>query len=152
MAGPQELIEEALRLSAEAINRSNIAVVRRYETVPASALDKQRLVQILVNLISNASQAMESTSEPARQLTLGIGLVRGDSGERMRITVQDTGEGIEPEDRTRIFAHGFTTRATGHGFGLHSSALVATEMGGSLTVHSDGRGRGAIFTIDLPLQ
>jgi C4-dicarboxylate-specific signal transduction histidine kinase len=152
MAGPQELMEEALHLSAEAIKRGNIALVRRYEEVPASALDKQRLVQILVNLIGNAAQAMESLPAQARQLTLGIGLVRGEHGRRMRITVQDTGEGIAPENLTRIFAHGFTTRASGHGFGLHSSAVAASEMGGKLTVHSDGPGRGAIFTIDMPHQ
>jgi predicted ATPase/signal transduction histidine kinase len=152
LAGPQELIEEALHLSAQAIERRNIAVVRAYEEVPASALDKQRLVQILVNLIGNAAQAMEGVPAQERQLTLGIGLVQGEHGERMRITVQDTGHGIAPENLARIFAHGFTTRASGHGFGLHSSAVAAREMGGNLTVHSDGPGHGAIFTIDMPLQ
>lgn len=152
MVGPQQLVEEALNLSAEAIDGRKVVVVRRYEDVPASALDKQRLVQILVNLIGNASQAMERVPAQARQLTLGIARVRGEHGERMRITVQDTGEGIAAENITRIFAHGFTTRASGHGFGLHSSALAATEMGGKLTVHSDGPGRGAIFTIDLPIR
>jgi predicted ATPase/signal transduction histidine kinase len=155
MAGPQELVEEALHLSAEAVGRFRIAVVRRYEEVPASALDKQRLVQILVNLIRNAAQAMESVPVHARQLTLGIDRVRpGVAGEaeRMRITVKDSGEGIAPQDLTRLFAHGFTTRASGHGFGLHSSAVAAAEMGGKLTVHSDGPGRGAIFTLELPLQ
>jgi C4-dicarboxylate-specific signal transduction histidine kinase len=152
MAGPQELVEEALHLSAETINRGNISVVRRFEEVPAATLDKQRLVQILVNLIGNAAQAMENVPEQARQLTLGIGLVRGEHDERMRITVKDTGDGIAPENLTRIFAHGFTTRATGHGFGLHSSAVAATEMGGKLTVHSEGPGRGAVFTIDVPLR
>jgi signal transduction histidine kinase len=152
MAGPQELMEEALHLSAEAVKRGSIAVVRRYGEVPATALDKQRMVQILVNLIGNAAQAMERVPAQARRLTLGIGLVSGEHGERMHMTVQDTGEGIAPENITRIFAHGFTTRASGHGFGLHSSAVAASEMGGKLTVHSDGPGHGAIFTIDMPHQ
>jgi signal transduction histidine kinase len=52
---------------------------------------------------------------------------------------------------TRIFAHGFTTRKTGHGFGLHSCALAARQMGGTLTAHSDGAGKGAIFTLELPI-
>ena len=120
--------------------------------MPATALDKQRLVQILVNLIGNAAQAMQSVPEGTRQLTLGTSLVRGGGGQRLRITVQDAGEGVAPENLTRIFAHGFTTRESGHGFGLHSSALAATEMGGRLTVHSDGPGRGAIFTIEMPIQ
>jgi C4-dicarboxylate-specific signal transduction histidine kinase len=152
MALPQEVMDEALHLRAQAITRHDVTVLRHYEPVPASALDRQRLIQILVNLIGNAVQAMERMPAPARQLTLGIGRASGEHGERMHITVQDTGEGIAAENLTRIFAHGFTTRASGHGFGLHSSALAATEMGGKLTVHSDGPGHGAIFTIDLPLQ
>ena len=55
----------------------------------------------------------------------------------------DNGVGIPPENRTRIFNHGFTTRKEGHGFGLHSGALAATELGGTLTVESEGLGQGA---------
>ncbi|MBI2074190.1 MAG: hypothetical protein HYT81_14345, partial [Gemmatimonadetes bacterium] len=62
----------------------------------------------------------------------------------------DNGVGIPTENLTRIFQHGFTTRATGHGFGVHSSANAAREMKGCLTVHSDGDGTGATFTLDLP--
>ena len=152
MAQPKDLIEEALHLVAQAIDRYGIVVVRRYEEVPSTALDKQRLVQILVNLIGNAARAMESVPAPVRQLTLGISRAPGEGGERLRVTVQDAGEGIAAQSLPRIFSHGFTTRETGHGFGLHSSALAASEMGGKLTVHSDGPGCGAIFTIDLPLQ
>ena len=60
--------------------------------------------------------------------------------------------GIAPEMLTRIFQYGFTTREEGHGFGLHSSALAAQEMGGSLTAHSEGPGRGATFILKLPYQ
>lgn len=147
----QELLEEALRLSAEAIARSGVTVVRRYEDVPVIALDKQRLVQVLVNLIGNAAQAMEGLPEPSRLLTLAAAVLQGDSGEYLRITVQDEGEGIAPENLTRIFAHGFTTRQSGHGFGLHSSALAVLEMGGRLTAHSEGAGQGAVFTLELPM-
>jgi two-component system, NtrC family, sensor kinase len=58
--------------------------------------------------------------------------------------------GIPPENLTRIFAHGFTTRAHGHGFGLHSSALSAKELRGSLAAESQGTGTGATFTLELP--
>ena len=72
--------------------------------------------------------------------------------DRVEIAISDNGIGISPENLTRIFAHGFTTRKDGHGFGLHSGALAAKEMGGALTVHSDGVGRGATFNLELPLQ
>jgi signal transduction histidine kinase len=69
---------------------------------------------------------------------------------RLHIDVQDTGEGIAPENLKRLFAHGFTTRERGHGFGLHSSASAALEMGGTLEAHSEGAGRGAVFSLVLP--
>ncbi|HVZ45076.1 MAG TPA: AAA family ATPase [Ramlibacter sp.] len=150
IARPQELLEEALRMSGETIARCEVEVVRRYEHVPATALDKPRLLQILVNLIGNAAQAMEDTPARPRRLTLASALVRDADGERLRITVQDEGEGIAPEHLGRLFAHGFTTRKSGHGFGLHSSALAALEMGGKLTAHSEGRGRGAMFALEVP--
>jgi signal transduction histidine kinase len=153
-ARPEEMVEEALRLSADRILRCAVTVVRRYGDVPATALDKQRLLQILVNLIGNAAQAMELVTGPERQLTVATALVPNinGNGARLRISVQDQGEGIAPENLKQIFAHGFTTRKHGHGFGLHSSALAAMEMGGKLTVQSDGLGCGAVFTLELPLK
>jgi two-component system, NtrC family, sensor kinase len=74
------------------------------------------------------------------------------SGDRLRIAIQDSGVGIAPELRTRIFQSGFTTRPGGHGFGLHSSALAAQELEGSLSVHSEGLGHGATFTLELPFH
>ncbi|HVZ44820.1 MAG TPA: AAA family ATPase [Ramlibacter sp.] len=150
-ARPQEIIEEALRLSTEAIAQGAVHVVVRSDGVPAVSLDRPRLLQILVNLVSNAAQAMHDMPLEARELTVAAAIVSGGSGETLRITVEDTGEGIAPENLSRIFSHGFTTRRDGHGFGLHSSALAAVEMGGKLTVHSDGPGRGAVFALELPL-
>src|SRR5207244_4321052 len=70
----------------------------------------------------------------------------------IRVSVGDNGMGIKPENISRIFSHGFTTRKTGHGFGLHSGFLAAQEMGGALSVHSDGTGKGATFTLELPVK
>ena len=70
----------------------------------------------------------------------------------VQIKVTDNGAGIRPEHMTRIFSHGFTTKADGHGFGLHSGALAARDLGGALRVDSAGPGHGATFTLDLPLK
>ncbi len=78
-----------------------------------------------------------------------VRVCNGDGG--VKISVIDNGVGIPPENLERIFNHGFTTRQGGHGFGLHSGALAAEEMGGSLSVQSDGPGQGAAFTLELPL-
>lgn len=143
----REVVEDALRLAAGALERAEVTVVREFADVPVAPLDKARIVQILVNLIRNAKHAMAG-SAGERRLTLRIG--HGD--DKLFVAVADEGEGIPAENLTRIFAHGFTTRADGHGFGLHGAVVAAREMGGTLTAHSDGPGRGATFTLELPAQ
>lgn len=139
-----ELLDDALRLQNSAIGRHRVEVVKEIDTVPLVRADRHKVLQILVNLISNAKQAMADCSE--KRLTLKI----EDSEDFVRISVSDTGCGIEPQNMTSIFGHGFTTKKDGHGFGLHSSALAAKELGGSVVVHSDGPGKGAKFTLELP--
>jgi C4-dicarboxylate-specific signal transduction histidine kinase len=137
-----ELVEDALRIQEDTLGRHGVRVERDYQDVRAVALDKTRVMQILVNLIENARQAMQAGTADR---TLHIA-VRQQSAH-VEVAVRDSGCGIAPENLTRIFAHGFTTKPGGHGFGLHSCALAAKEMGGSLSVHSDGPGTGATFTL-----
>ena len=144
-----ELLEDALRMNAGALTRHHVTVVKEYSDVPQIMGDKHRLLLILINLISNAKYAMTDLSNRPRQMTLGVKVVEDTI---LQISVKDDGEGIEPQNMTRIFAHGFTTRKEGHGFGLHSCALAAIEMNGHLTAHSDGPGKGALFTLQIPLK
>jgi len=145
----RDLLEDALRMNSGALSRHNVTVIREYDDVPRVMADKHRLLLILINLISNAKQAMANLTDRPREITL---LVKAIEDSTLRISVKDAGEGILPENMTRIFAHGFTTRKDGHGFGLHSCALAAVEMKGHLTAHSDGPGKGAVFTLELPLK
>ncbi|WP_260956290.1 DAHL domain-containing protein [Pseudomonas citri] len=143
-----DLFEDALRMNSGALSRHHVTVIKDYQDVPPILGDKHRLLLILINLISNAKFAMSHTSDP-REMTLGIQMV---DQTTLRLSVKDRGEGIKPENLARIFNHGFTTRKDGHGFGLHSCALAAVEMNGHLSVHSDGAGQGAVFTLDIPLE
>jgi PAS domain S-box-containing protein len=145
-----DVIENALRMNAAAFERHGTEVVRELDSaLPPVAIDRNKLLLILVNLLRNAKYACDDAGHVDKRIT-----VRTQSNDHgfAQISVSDNGVGIPAENLTRIFAHGFTTRKGGHGFGLHSSALAATEMGGSLRVHSDGPGRGATFIIDLPLS
>lgn len=144
-----ELIDDALRMSAGSLARQEVTVVKEIADLPLLSLDRHRVLLILVNLISNAKQALDGVVDRSPCITLDASLA---DGSVLRITVADNGNGIAPEYLARIFSHGFTTRKDGHGFGLHSCALAAQEMGGSLTVHSDGAGQGATFTLDIPLD
>jgi len=111
-------------------------------------VDKHKVLQILINLISNAKYALDAALEGERSLC--VRLVA--EGELVRIQVVDNGMGIPAEARERLFVHGFTTRKDGHGFGLHSSALAAQMLGGRLTLESEGAGKGAVATLELPLS
>ncbi|KQV61044.1 hypothetical protein ASC95_06420 [Pelomonas sp. Root1217] len=143
-----ELLDDALRMHAVALTRHKVDVVRNYPSLPTLLLDRHRVLQVLVNLISNAKQALSATADKRALITLGAVLMEGPV---LRITVTDNGEGIAPENLTRVFSHGFTTRKNGHGFGLHSCVLAAQEMGGSLHVHSEGPGQGASFALEIPV-
>ncbi|WP_053186895.1 DAHL domain-containing protein [Pseudomonas thivervalensis] len=144
-----ELLEDALRMNSGALTRHHVTVIKDYGEVPRIMGDKHRLLLILINLISNAKYAMAGVSNHARNMTLKAAVV---DGETLQISVKDEGEGIPEENMTRIFAHGFTTRKEGHGFGLHSCALAAIEMNGHLTAHSEGPGKGATFQLQVPLK
>jgi C4-dicarboxylate-specific signal transduction histidine kinase len=124
-----------------------VKVERQLSAVPPVMTDKHKVLMILVNLISNSKYALDAAPAEQRCLTLRL---EAPTAERVRVEVRDNGMGIAQELLTSIFQHGFTTREDGHGFGLHSSALAAQELGGTLTAHSEGPGRGATFTLELP--
>jgi signal transduction histidine kinase len=145
---PVDLLEDAVRMNSAALVRHDVRVVRDFAPVPPVIAEKAKVLQILVNLIRNAKYAADEGGAPDKIITLRI--KAGDAG-RVQLIVQDNGIGIPAENLTRIFQHGFTTKATGHGFGLHSSANAAKEMRGTLNAISDGPGRGASFILDLPV-
>ncbi len=142
-----ELVEDALRMAPMG-PRPGVEIVRQFEPVLPVLVDRHTALQILINLIDNAHHAMEGNAD-GKRLTLRV---RRGPGSSVCIEVIDQGTGITRENLTRIFQPGFTTRKTGHGFGLHACANAAREMGGSLLASSEGPGRGATFTLELPLH
>jgi PAS domain S-box-containing protein len=146
-ARPHEIIDEAVRLNSLLLQRSDVTVVLNYQDCPPLLLDKQKILQILVNLIANAQNAIVGGASTERVLT--ITLVRKDL--LLSVAVSDTGSGIAPENLAKIFTHGFTTKKDGHGFGLHYCAIAAKEMQGTLLVESRGLGQGATFTLVVPV-
>jgi PAS domain S-box-containing protein len=143
-----DLVEDSLRLNAGAFVRHGVTLRREFSDVPPITVDKHKVLQILVNLVRNAKYACDESGRSDKLLTLRV--EKAPAG--VRICVIDNGVGIAPENMSRLFTHGFTTRASGHGFGLHSGALAAQELGGSLRVESGGPGCGATFILELPLN
>lgn len=143
-----QLVEDSIAMNIGAFERHGIVLDRRFSPSPPVRVDRHRVLQILINLLRNAKYALDEVQRIDKRITITIALA---NETMVRISVADNGIGIVQEDLARIFGHGFTTRRDGHGFGLHSGALAAEEMGGSLSVHSLGLRRGATFTLELPI-
>jgi C4-dicarboxylate-specific signal transduction histidine kinase len=143
-----EMIEDAVNMNLGRFSRHGIEVVRDFQPVPPVAVDKHKVLQIVVNLLRNAKHALQDDPRDDKRIWLSLSM---SANNRVRIVVRDNGAGIAPENLTRIFSHGFTTKKEGHGFGLHSGALAAKEMGGSLQAQSEGLGKGASFILELPM-
>ncbi|HEX2101587.1 MAG TPA: ATP-binding protein, partial [Candidatus Synoicihabitans sp.] len=145
---PVQLLDDALALHAKSHDRHRITIECDHAPTGLVLADRHKVLQILVNLLQNAKEALLTVSQETRRITLRVAAA---GPETVAIVVADNGPGIAPEHRARLFQHGFTTKKNGHGFGLHSCVLAAREMKGDLTVESAGPGCGATFTLSLPL-
>jgi len=144
---PRQLLADALKINHEALLRHGVEVKQEFAQVPEVTVDRHKVLQILINLINNAKYACDESGKEDKIITLSLSLLDNDF---IRFQVADNGIGIAPASLQKIFQHGFTTRKSGHGFGLHSGALAAKQLGGRLSVHSAGQGCGATFILDLP--
>ncbi|HEV7300569.1 MAG TPA: ATP-binding protein [Tepidisphaeraceae bacterium] len=151
---PRALVESAITMHSESLSNHDIRIIRKFDGADDNAvLDRHKVLQILVNLISNAKQAVKEAKRDGGTVMVSIGWSRATASghaPRIRFTIADNGVGIPQDSLTKIFSHGFTTRSNGHGFGLHSAANLAREMGGTLRATSDGLGTGAAFELDVP--
>lgn len=143
-----QVIEEALAINTEDIEKFGISIVRDYAPLPLLQIDKIKIAQILVNLIKNSVEILMISDKEDKKITLRT--FKGPS--HVQIEVIDNGKGIPLEGLTKIFSYGFTTKKDGHGIGLHASSLTAQEIGGSLKAYSDGDDQGAKFILSLPFE
>ena len=143
----RELMEDAVRINIGSLERHQIKLIREYSDVSPIPMEKHKVLQILVNLIRNAKYACDDSGRNDKEVIIRVAQEK----DQIQFSVIDNGIGIPAENLSRIFSHGFTTKKDGHGFGLHSGALAAEEMGGTLTATSDGPGKGASFILDLPI-
>jgi len=144
---PADLIEESIRISEASLNRHGITVIKDYQPVPLVRVARHKVLQILVNFIRNAKHAMDDSGRPEKEMTISL---RTSPEGRVLFIVRDNGVGISPENLGKVFNFGFTTRKQGHGFGLHSCINAAIELNGSVRGESEGVGKGAVFTLEIP--
>jgi C4-dicarboxylate-specific signal transduction histidine kinase len=139
--------DEAVRLAAASSEHDGIAITCEHASTPLLRGDRHKVLQILVNLVKNAQDAVRSSASERKVISIRS----RQHADRVELTVSDNGVGITPAVRKQLFAFGFTTKLHGHGVGLHTSSLLANELGGSLACHSEGADRGASFVLELPV-
>ncbi len=146
-----EAVQEAFVIDKTAGRADSpaIAVEVLGEGPPLVHADRGAVVQILINLLANARSAITAAAPAAPQIRVVIGPA---SATHLPLAVIDNGVGIPSGQLVSIFSYGFTTKASGHGFGLHNAANTARLLGGKLGVFSAGPGTGATFTLELPRQ
>ena len=143
-----DVLEDAIKIHGGAYERHGIKLIRQYDPIPQTAVDKHKVMQIVINFLANAKYACDAGGKEQKTVSVRIKRLAAD---RVKIEVADNGIGIAPENLTRIFSQGFTTRKGGHGFGLHSGALAASDLGGVVSADSAGIGQGATFSLELPI-
>lgn len=141
------LIDTALMLTQSQTDAAGVAVERHYASDASVMVDRNKMLQILVNLIGNAADAMQSVPAATRRLIVGAKQV----GSHVHLEIRDTGTGVDAGDVPLLFSQGFSTKGEGHGYGLHLGAMWVSEAGGTLRYQSDGPGSGATFILELPL-
>ncbi len=139
----EQIVNDALSILSETIDSYQITTIKFFEEVPVINIQKTKLVHIIINLIKNACEAMRSKTIMDRKLHLSI--TADNSSVYLKIT--DNGAGIPEREINKIFTHGYTTKANGHGFGLHSCANYMAEMRGEINVESAGIEKGSTFIL-----
>ncbi|CEG57984.1 ATP-binding protein [Legionella fallonii] len=142
-----ELIEDSLSLNKAAYERYKIKVARDFQLQKKVVIDKIKLFQVIINLIKNSIDSLKEKKEKNKKL---IVTTQTKDEANFIIKVIDNGVGIASEHLNKVFTYGFTTKKTGHGFGLHACINAVKEMHGTLSVASDGLSKGATFTLILP--
>lgn len=142
-----EIIDTAISVNMAGIQRHSGKVFKNIPENLTLVLDKHRLLQVLINLISNGKYSADSVSVKDPTIWIDAKFQAG----QLIIEVKDNGIGISKESIDRIFEYGYTERKEGNGIGLHSSVIAIEEMKGTLTVHSDGPNKGATFTVAIPI-
>ncbi|WP_197528997.1 sensor histidine kinase [Aeoliella mucimassa] len=145
----EKLVEDAIQINDASLIRHDIRLERHFARVPSVITDKHKVMQILVNLIKNAKEAVSDLTLKERHIELRIVHT---SDDMVSVSVTDNGVGISAENLERIFTYGFTTKSFGHGFGLHACSITAKELCGTLSVDSPGENLGATFTLSLPIE
>lgn len=142
-----DVVDRALQIELPSMTKRGIRIEKNYQARFFVYGIKSKVLHVFLNLFKNAKEAMTSTDHQDSFLKIEI---KSLPENKVEVTVTDNGAGIDPVDIDKMFSYGFTTKPDGHGFGLYTSAEAMNQLGGSITVSSEGAGRGARFRLVFP--
>jgi signal transduction histidine kinase len=145
-----KVVNDSLEMLEESITKYSVAIIKELDpALPAVRIEQAKLLQVMVNLVKNAVEAMRDAESGERILDVATHL--DSNGKFISITIKDSGMGFAPENKKKLFIYGYTTKKEGSGFGLHSCANFLIANKGSIEAISNGPGTGAEFIVHLPL-
>lgn len=143
------IVEECLKIFQIQTIEKQIEIIRDYQHLPVIHSERHKILQAVNNLISNAVDSFDGMEQENNTITLGLFPV---NKKAVMLEIQDNGMGMDSDTLQQIFVFGFTTKKNGHGFGLHNTANLIGELGGTVTAESLGKGKGATFRLLLPVR
>lgn len=144
-----DLVKEAVALVDPTLKDSGVEVkIHRHGTIADPELDRVQIIQVLVNLLQNAIEAMHDTPQPEREIRVEIEMPDDDS---VQLAVRDNGCGIPADQKKQLFMPFFSGRPGGLGLGLSLNDSIVQAHGGHLWIE-DNQPRGSIFHIRLPIE
>ncbi|MCB1044485.1 MAG: hypothetical protein KDC35_16200 [Acidobacteria bacterium] len=146
-----ELITQAVKILEANLIDEDVNIIRTEADAPLVQLEKGKFLQVLVNVIKNACESYQRSGALNPRIHISLGTAsRNRETQLVVITIRDYGPGIDTQALEQIFAHGFTTKPEGYGFGLHFCANAMADLKGDISVFSAGPHKGAEFTLILP--
>ncbi len=146
-----ELLKDSAEMMMDSVRKRNIDIEFEPAPVRKVYVNRNKMIQIFINIIKNAYEAIEACSAESKgKIKLATSAEKEDETEYVRIVISDTGTGVPRENLNKVFRFNYSTKDRGTGFGLHDAANYIAARNGVIRLYSEGPGKGAQVTIRLP--
>ena len=145
-----QVVEDAVEMQRDLLEKYSVELTTNYAQLPMVEIEQVKIVQIIVNLIKNAYEAMSETPSEHRKLMILTELTTDKNF--VSVMIKDNGIGFDPADKAKLFNFGYSTKQRGTGFGLHACGNYMLAQNGHITADSNGIDKGATFTVIIPIK
>ncbi len=142
-----QIVDDAIELFQQPIREHGIILEKKYLNSPDIVVQKHKLIHVLINLFDNAKDALASNTHREKRIVVQV----SQDGHQIVLEIADNGCGMDPDTVKKVFLYGYSTKQTGHGFGLHSCFNSLKEMHATIQAQSEGLGKGSVFRVFFPM-